>query len=308
MNRDEMMLNTILQNGELPDDFQPQSRFEAIAKSIINKEDYTEKPQSRHEELFLEIGEMIKEGGGGYPEPTGKITITENGTDINVKDYATADVDVSSSFAINDASYLFAEGARLDEYDKYMSSLSDSVTSTYRMFYYVDAFERPIDTRTFDLSKLKTSNVNNMEYMFGLCSKLESIDVSHFDTRKVITMSCMFNQCVSLLSLDLSNFDMSSTWDLSGLVNSCRSLESLIMGTDTTDYSKIYNTAAIFSGCTNLNTVTIRGINVLPITNSNAFTYLKSDCKFYVPANLVDSYKAATNWSTRANYIYPIGG
>lgn len=96
MNRDEMMLNTILQNGELPDDFQPQSRFEAIAKSIINKEDYTEKPQSRHEELFLEIGEMIKQGGGGYPEPTGKITITENGTDINVKDYATADVNVQS--------------------------------------------------------------------------------------------------------------------------------------------------------------------------------------------------------------------
>lgn len=94
MNGDEMMLNTILQNGELPDDFQPQSRFEAIAKSIINKEDYTEKPQSRHEELFLEIGKMIKEGGGGYPEPTGKIIITENGTDVNVKDYATADVEV----------------------------------------------------------------------------------------------------------------------------------------------------------------------------------------------------------------------
>ena len=32
--------------------------------------------------------------GGGYPEPTGTITITENGTGIDVKDYAEADVNV----------------------------------------------------------------------------------------------------------------------------------------------------------------------------------------------------------------------
>ena len=32
--------------------------------------------------------------GGGYPEPTGTITITQNGTGIDVKDYAAADVAV----------------------------------------------------------------------------------------------------------------------------------------------------------------------------------------------------------------------
>lgn len=32
--------------------------------------------------------------GGGYPEPTGTITITQNGTGIDVKDYAAADVEV----------------------------------------------------------------------------------------------------------------------------------------------------------------------------------------------------------------------
>ena len=34
--------------------------------------------------------------GGGYPEPTGTITITQNGTGIDVKDYAAADVAVPS--------------------------------------------------------------------------------------------------------------------------------------------------------------------------------------------------------------------
>ena len=32
--------------------------------------------------------------GGGYPEPTGTITITQNGSGIDVKDYAEADVNV----------------------------------------------------------------------------------------------------------------------------------------------------------------------------------------------------------------------
>ena len=35
--------------------------------------------------------------GGGYPEPTGTITITKNGSGIDVKDYAEADVNVPSS-------------------------------------------------------------------------------------------------------------------------------------------------------------------------------------------------------------------
>lgn len=41
-----------------------------------------------------EILQIATEGDGGYPEPTGTKTITENGTGIDVKDFALADVNV----------------------------------------------------------------------------------------------------------------------------------------------------------------------------------------------------------------------
>jgi hypothetical protein len=40
-------------------------------------------------------------GGGGYPEPTGTVTITTNGTH-NVKDYASAAVSVPNSYVAAD--------------------------------------------------------------------------------------------------------------------------------------------------------------------------------------------------------------
>lgn len=40
--------------------------------------------------------------------------------------------------------------------------------------------------------------------------------------------------------------------------------------------------------------------------NSTKFTTANSGCYIYVPDELVDSYKAATNWTTYANYIKPL--
>lgn len=42
---------------------------------------------------FSKVVVNVPGGGGGYPEPTGTISITENGT-VNVKDYASANVNV----------------------------------------------------------------------------------------------------------------------------------------------------------------------------------------------------------------------
>lgn len=39
------------------------------------------------------------------------------------------------------------------------------------------------------------------------------------------------------------------------------------------------------------------------LANANAFTGIAADCEIRVPASLVDSWKAATNWSTYADHI-----
>ena len=42
------------------------------------------------------------------------------------------------------------------------------------------------------------------------------------------------------------------------------------------------------------------------LANINAFTDIKSSCKIYVPDASLAAYKAATNWLTYADYIYPL--
>lgn len=57
------------------------------------------------------------------------------------------------------------------------------------------------------------------------------------------------------------------------------------------------------SGCTSLNTLIIRSATACSMTNSNALnnTPIASGSGYiYVPRSLVDSYKAASNWSTYA--------
>ena len=48
-----------------------------------------------------------------------------------------------------------------------------------------------------------------------------------------------------------------------------------------------------FSACTDIPT----------LSSTSAFNNIPSDCQIRVPASLVDAWKAATNWSTYANYI-----
>lgn len=64
--------------------------------------------------------------------------------------------------------------------------------------------EYPLET--LDLSKMDTSNISNMKYMF-YSSKTTSLDLSRFNTSKVTDMTQMFYGCAAT-SLDLSNFDM----------------------------------------------------------------------------------------------------
>lgn len=49
----------------MPNLHYPQSRVESILKSMINGEEYNHLPESRIEELLLELKEVIEAGGGG---------------------------------------------------------------------------------------------------------------------------------------------------------------------------------------------------------------------------------------------------
>ena len=64
-----------------------------------------------------------------------------------------------------------------------------------------------------------------------------------------------------------------------------------------------------FSYCSKLNTLILRSGTMAKLYDTNAFsnTPISSGTGYiYVPATLVDSYKAASNWSTYANQIRAI--
>lgn len=76
------------------------------------------------------------------------------------------------------------------------------------------------------------------------------------------------------------------------------------------DFSSATSIAAsAFASCSALTALILRGNTVCTLANTNAFTSapIASDTGYiYVPAALVDSYKAATNWSTYADRIRAI--
>ena len=63
------------------------------------------------------------------------------------------------------------------------------------MFYGCESLEE------INFSKIKTSNVTDMSYMFKDCKALKELDLSYFDTNNVTNMSSMFNGCELLYKL-----------------------------------------------------------------------------------------------------------
>lgn len=72
---------------------------------------------------------------------------------------------------------------------------------------------------------------------------------------------------------------------------------------------KIAIQASAFNGAYNFKHLVLRSSELCPLSNVNAFKGSPIEIGLgyiYVPSNLVDTYKAATNWSTYADQIVPI--
>ena len=108
-----------------------------------------------------------------------------------------------------------------------------------------------------------------------------------------------FDRCTSLTTVNLHKC---SSIDNYAFAN-CTSLTTI----DLPECTSIVDSA--FYGCTNLTTIILSSNQVVTLNNINAFTnspIANGSGYIYVPDNLVDSYKTATNWSTYANRIKPI--
>lgn len=107
------------------------------------------------------------------------------------------------------------------------------------------------------IENLNTSNVKNMNEMFGQCSNLETLDLSHFNTEKVGNMSNMFNGCTKLRDLNISSFNTENVTNMYGMFYGCSSLDSLDLSHFNTRYVRNDQMNYMFNGCSNLSSLDV---------------------------------------------------
>ena len=135
------------------------------------------------------------------------------------------------------------------------------------------------------------TNIDN--YAFQNCSSLASITIPDGVTSIIYSA---FSYCYSLASITIPD-GVTSIGDHA--FQNCYSLASItipdgVTNIDSYAFQNCYSVAFYdFTACTAVPT----------LSNTNAFTRIAADCQIRVPAALVDTWKAATNWSTYANYI-----
>lgn len=166
------------------------------------------------------------------------------------------------------------------------------------------------------IPQLNTSNVTDMGSMFRGCTNLQTIP--QLNTSNVDDMYKMFYGCESLQTLP--QLDTSNVTRIEGIFYSCEKIKTI----DITSLDKISSASysnEICKFCYSLTKFIIRNMETIPLLGSNAFqscyhfygtkfpTYnpegLK-DARIYVPDNMVESLKTATNWSAYADFIVPL--
>ena len=152
----------------------------------------------------------------------------------------------------------------------------------------IDLIERDITTLNIPSG---TSQIGN--YAFYYYSALTSVTIPNSVT-SIGTYA--FKNCSSLTSIVIPN---SVTSIGSGAFNYCSGLKSVTIGNSVTS---ILSDA--FKNCSSLTSVTIEATT--PPTLTNTTFNNTNNCPIYVPAESVDAYKTATNWSSYASRIQAI--
>ncbi len=136
---------------------------------------------------------------------------------------------------------------------------------------------------------------NLFGYMFQDNTNLQNIRIPESLTSTISPYT--FDNCASLLSASLENTSGFNT----NAFSACRSLTEFVIGYRVNSFG----TSSAFAGCISLKKIIILKVEVPTLSNTNTFS-INAACKMYIPDASLDNYKAASNWVTFANYMYPI--
>lgn len=184
----------------------------------------------------------------------------------------------------------------------------------------------------FNEGKFFTSATTLSANSFNGCSNLLEVDLRHV-TSGITGTNAIFQNCDSLYKVVLTNI---TTIGYNGAINMsrsnfvyCSSLRRMVLpslvnyrmlsqasgapslsmvdigpGQTTLGYNSTSYTYRVY-GFAATTQLIVRAITPPALGHNNNISGLT---KIYVPSNSVEDYKAATNWNSRASYIFAIGG
>lgn len=139
-------------------------------------------------------------------------------------------------------------------------------------------------------------------YVFSGCTLLKEITIDSNPLTSKTSYTSTSNNFYKLFGSQVNKYIFTDNIQTIGKYTcySCSNLKAVEIGTNVTS---IGNNA--FSSCYLLESITIKATTP-PTLGANVFTGNKTGRKIYVPAGSVDTYKAASGWSTYASYIEAI--
>jgi hypothetical protein len=277
----------------------------AVTKSI----DENITPENIREGIdILGVTGTLKQG----ITPSGTINITNNGTH-NVTNYASANVNVPpedlSTPLVNQGNIITNQESKINTI---ITALAGKAAGGG------NENEEYIPLLTGTITEISNAEITSIRaYALGGCSKLTSASFPNIKTmgnyvcRDCTTLTTFYAPLITTISGGaftacsvLTNIPMENIIAInSSAFQNCKSLNNLTFPKVTT----IQNNA--FSGCSALTKLVLSGTTFCTLRNVSAFTNtpIASGTGYvYVPDDLIDSYKTATNWSTYAAQIKPL--
>ena len=188
----------------------------------------------------------------------------------------------AGAFAVDSSSYRGAQRLRSVEIPSWVTQID------YRAFYYSSVRQLLAEGSTI-------LTIGQNVFMYSMLESLEPSRVIELQS-----YGSQFSMCTSLASVDMEIRAKSGTTYVPGnCFSGCSALESVSLRSTATTIS--FATRAL-GGCTALGELVL-DFGVVPSLTSNTFASVPVDCDIYVRDALVDSYKSATYWSERADYI-----
>ena len=117
--------------------------------------------------------------------------------------------------------------------------------------------------------KSNNSYIEDLSFMFGACSELETINFTNYDSSHSIYTGYMFQGCTSLKSLDLSNFNTYNVIYMNYMFSVCTSLESLKLGANFV-VSSVKNMAYMFNYCALLKSLDLSSFDTSNVQYMNS--------------------------------------